>query len=49
MIDVPCLNCQDRKLGCHSKCKEYKNFRKLKDKENDRRKREAYKHGRNYL
>lgn len=33
MIEIPC-----------GKCKQYEKFRKLKDKENDRRKKEAYKH-----
>lgn len=44
MIKVPCEKCDYREVGCHSRCKRYKNFRKLKDKENDTRKREAYKY-----
>ena len=27
----PCLNCQDRVLGCHSTCREYLAFRKNRD------------------
>ena len=26
-----CLNCKDRKIGCHSKCEKYKNFKKALD------------------
>lgn len=28
MKNGPCLNCTDRKLGCHSSCKQYKEFQK---------------------
>ena len=27
----PCLNCQDRVLGCHSTCREYLEFRRERD------------------
>ena len=27
----PCLNCQDRVLGCHSTCLEYLEFRRERD------------------
>ena len=27
----PCLNCQDRILGCHSTCREYLDFRRERD------------------
>lgn len=33
-LKVPCKDCKKRKLGCHSVCKDYKEFRKLKDIEN---------------
>ena len=23
----PCFNCTDRKVGCHSNCKDYKDFK----------------------
>lgn len=23
MIDAPCKGCEDRKIGCHSKCEKY--------------------------
>jgi hypothetical protein len=26
MLVVPCKDCQKRKVGCHSTCKEYKEF-----------------------
>lgn len=38
MNKVPCLNCQDRIVSCHSNCKKYLDFKKehkiLKDKIN---------------
>lgn len=49
MINPPCLDCPERKLGCHSSCKKYKAYRKKKDKEKENRRKEAYKYGRNYL
>lgn len=30
-LKAPCLNCPDRKEGCHSKCKKYIQFRKELD------------------
>ena len=30
----PCLNCTDRKVGCHSTCEKYKSYREYKDEEN---------------
>lgn len=32
----PCLNCIDRKVGCHSICEKYKVYREYKDKENEK-------------
>lgn len=31
MIKSPCLNCEDRQVGCHSSCCNYINFRKKID------------------
>ena len=45
MIEVPCEKCEYRSIACHASCKQYKKFRKLKDKENDKRRTEAYKYG----
>ena len=25
----PCFNCQDRELGCHSRCEKYKAFKEI--------------------
>ena len=36
-VDVPCLNCQDRFLGCHSVCKKYKEFKEYKNNINEQR------------
>ena len=35
---VPCLDCEEREVGCHSKCPKYKDFliRNQKRKEDDR-------------
>lgn len=33
--DSPCYGCKDRKIGCHSKCKKYKEY---DDKNKKRRK-----------
>lgn len=32
----PCFECKDRKVGCHSKCKRYKEYKELL--EEDRKK-----------
>lgn len=36
MIKGPCLNCEERYVGCHSKCKKYQQYRKELDEFNDR-------------
>lgn len=36
MLHAPCLNCKNRHPLCHSECKEYLEYRKLKDEENER-------------
>lgn len=28
VLDCPCADCGDRKVGCHSQCKRYKKYRK---------------------
>lgn len=33
MEKSPCKGCDERYLGCHSKCSKYKEFRTAKDKE----------------
>lgn len=35
-MKAPCLNCTDRKVGCHSICEKYKVYREYKDKENEK-------------
>lgn len=32
-FSVPCKDCEKRVVGCHAVCKEYKEWRKKKDKE----------------
>lgn len=34
-MNAPCYNCEDRYVGCHSKCKNYISFRQAKDEENE--------------
>lgn len=34
---VPCKDCQDRKVGCHSVCEKYKEFEKENAKVRDMR------------
>lgn len=36
MIINPCKDCPRRYLGCHSKCKDYKEFRQALDERNAR-------------
>lgn len=36
MIKGPCLNCEKRYVGCHSKCIEYHQYRKELDEFNDK-------------
>ena len=37
-MKAPCKGCADRKLGCHSSCEEYLEFRKAQDEINEQRK-----------
>lgn len=37
MKHAPCMNCQDRVLGCHSQCERYKGFRAELDEINRKR------------
>lgn len=39
-MNAPCKNCPDRKIGCHSKCNKYSQFRKERDEELDRKRKE---------
>ena len=39
-MSAPCKNCPDREIGCHSKCNKYLEFRKKRDEELDRKRRE---------
>lgn len=34
---IPCNNCEDREIGCHSKCTKYIKFKSLKDAEREAR------------
>lgn len=45
-----CKDCTKRYIGCHASCKEYQEFKKLKDLERQRRKSdlEYYSH-KNYI
>lgn len=36
-MNGPCLGCQDRVLGCHSKCERYLEYRRKKDEIAERR------------
>lgn len=40
MMNVPCYNCPDRCVGCHSTCEKYKAFRAVCDKANEARRKE---------
>ena len=35
--DAPCMGCEERYFGCHSKCSKYQEFRAKRDKENEAR------------
>lgn len=45
MIKVPCLNCNCREISCHSYCKKYKEYKKLKAKEQENRNKERARYG----
>lgn len=49
MIVPPCKDCKHRKLGCHSRCKAYKDFKRLKEKEKENRRKEFQKDGKNFI
>lgn len=34
-MNAPCLNCSNRKLGCHASCEVYKSFAENKTAENE--------------
>lgn len=34
-MNSPCRGCADRRVGCHDKCKRYKEWRKALDERND--------------
>ena len=33
MVTAPCKDCADRKMGCHSICEKYKEFKKISEEE----------------
>lgn len=35
-MKAPCLNCMKRQFNCHSTCEEYQAFRKWKDEDNEK-------------
>ena len=41
-MNAPCKNCPDREIGCHSKCNKYSEFRKKRDEELDRKRKEDF-------
>lgn len=43
-MNVPCKDCADRKINCHSTCEKYKEFRAYKDSLN----KEAHERSQNY-
>lgn len=34
--EVPCLNCNNRQLGCHDNCIEYDSYRVLQEEYNEK-------------
>lgn len=50
MNKQPCLNCTDRKLGCHGACERYQEFQKKNEeaKAKERAESLAYENYRNY-
>lgn len=34
MLKVPCKDCEERYVGCHSKCAQYKHFKQENEKKN---------------
>lgn len=41
-MKVPCYKCKDRKVGCHSTCQRYIEFRKALDAANEKIRKEKY-------
>lgn len=50
MINRPCLNCTDRKLGCHGSCERYKEFQEKNEeiKAKERAEKDIYAGYRDY-
>lgn len=40
-ITSPCKGCENRYLGCHSKCEDYAKFKQYRERINQNRKSEA--------
>ena len=45
MIQSPCIECQERKIGCHEKCFKYIFYRVRLKQEKQRRSEYWHKHG----
>lgn len=42
---MSCIDCKDRKVGCHSNCEKYKKFKKYRNNILEKRKEEQKKRG----
>lgn len=40
--DMPCKDCKERYLGCHSKCEKYQNAKKRNDELREKERMEKY-------
>lgn len=40
-MKAPCYNCEERVIGCHSKCERYQRFADARKEDNERRFRES--------
>ena len=43
-MKVPCKNCEDRELGCHSECEKYLEFQEQRRSVNKKRQHDAVMH-----
>lgn len=48
-MKVPCKDCKDRELGCHSQCERYKEYHEYRAKCNAQRMQEAHELSKTYI
>lgn len=48
MKPAPCMNCEEKALGCHSKCKRYQAYKEYREEINQRRRNDDLRRSASY-